>query len=322
MKNFGIFCGGYSSEYDISIKSADTIINNFPEEFRIFKIIVNQDSWIVQIDDDLLPFDLNQASFQLNAEYLFIDCGIVYIHGNPGENGKIQAYLDMKNIPYLNSGVLASSLSFDKWYCNQFLKSFGIPVAKSLFLRSEFEVTPEEIVEKLGLPVFVKPSDSGSSYGISKVKTKSDIPAALQKSFAEGGTTVVESFLNGIEVTCGVYRNNDGIQTLPLTEIDSENEFFDFDAKYNGKSREITPARVSDEVKFKVEERSKYIYSLLQLRSIARIDFMVVNNEPFVIEVNTTPGFSPASIVPQMLASQGMTITDFWRQIVNAELGI
>lgn len=322
MKNFGIFCGGFSSEYDISIKSADTIINNFPIEFQIFKIIVSQTNWVVQIGDSLMPFDLNSASFHLNGEALIIDYGIVYIHGNPGENGKIQAYLDIKNIPFLNSGVLASSLSFDKWYCNQFLKSFGIPVAKSLFMRNEFEFTADQIVEELGLPVFVKPSDSGSSYGISKVKSKSDIRVAIQKSFAEGGTTVVESFLNGVEVTCGVFRNAEGIQALPLTEIDSENEFFDFDAKYNGKSREITPARISSEITIQVQERAKLIYSILQLRSIARIDFMVVNEEPFVIEVNTTPGFSSASIVPQMIACHGISITDFWRQIIKAELGL
>jgi D-alanine-D-alanine ligase len=322
MKNFGVFCGGFSSEFEISIKSAATIIKNFPKEYRIFKIIVSQKGWEVETNNSTSTFDLNTCSFELNGEMLSLDYGIVYIHGNPGENGKIQAYLDMKNIPYLNSGVLASSLSFDKWYCNQFLKSFGIPVANSLFLRSEFEVSPGKIVDELGLPVFVKPSDSGSSYGISKVKTKVEIQPALQKSFAEGGTTVVESFLDGVEVTCGVYRNMDGIQALPLTEIASENEFFDYDAKYNGKSQEITPARVSVEVKLKVQERAKYIYSLLQLRSIARIDFMIVNDEPFVIEVNTTPGFSSASIVPQMLACLGLSITDFWKEIIKAELGL
>jgi D-alanine-D-alanine ligase len=322
MKNFGVFCGGFSSEFEISIKSAETIIKNFPKEYRIFKIIVSQKGWEVETNNSTSSFDLNTCSFELNGEMLSLDYGIVYIHGNPGENGKIQAYLDMKNIPFLNSGVLASSLSFDKWYCNQFLKSFGIPVAKSLFLRSEFEVSPGQIVDELGLPVFVKPSDSGSSYGISKVKTKVEIQPALQKSFAEGGTTVVESFLDGVEVTCGVYRNMDGIQALPLTEIASENEFFDYDAKYNGKSQEITPARVSVDVKLKVQERAKYIYSLLQLRSIARIDFMIVNDEPFVIEVNTTPGFSSASIVPQMLACLGLSIADFWREIIKAELGL
>jgi D-alanine-D-alanine ligase len=322
MIKIGIFCGGFSSEFDISIKSAETIIQNFPKEFRIVKIIVNQKKWEVELDNSKTEFDLNSASFFDKDEEIRIDYGIVYIHGNPGENGKIQAYLDMKGIPYLNSGVLSSALSFDKWYCNQFLKSFGIPVAKSLFLRTESDFTPHQIVEELGLPIFIKPSDSGSSYGISKVKIESEIESALNKSFNEGGTTVIESFLDGIEVTCGVYENAFGIQVLPLTEIASENEFFDYDAKYNGKSQEITPARVSDEVRIKVEERAKYIYELLQLRSVARIDFMIVGDEPFVIEVNTTPGFSPASIVPQMLACKGLSITDFWREIVSFELGI
>jgi D-alanine-D-alanine ligase len=322
MKNVGIFCGGFSSEFEISIKSAETIIQNFPKEFRIVKIIVSENKWEAETENNLCEFDLNTVSFSYKGELVTIDYGIVYIHGNPGENGKIQAYLDMKGIPYLNSGVLASALSFDKWYCNQFLKSFGISVAKSLFLRTENEFTSHQIVEELGLPIFVKPSDSGSSYGISKVKTEDEIESALKKSFSEGGTTVIESFLDGIEVTCGVYRNVSGIQTLPLTEIASENEFFDYDAKYNGKSQEITPARVSNEIQLKVEERAKYIYSLLQLRSIARIDFMIVGDEPFVIEVNTTPGFSPASIVPQMLACRGLSIKDFWREIILFELGI
>jgi D-alanine-D-alanine ligase len=322
MKTFGIFCGGFSSEFDISVKSAETIISNFPREYHIFKILVTQTGWAVEFQNSKIPFDLNTCSFQINNSSISIDFGIVYIHGNPGENGKIQAYLDLKKVPYLNSGVLASALSFDKWYCNQFLKSFGIPVAKSLLLTNENEFRPNEIVEKLGLPVFVKPSDSGSSFGISKVKSENEIQPALKKSFSEGGTTVIESFLDGTEVTCGVYRNIHGIQALPLTEIASENEFFDYDAKYNGKSQEITPARVSDGVKMKVQERAKYIYSLLQLRSIARIDFMIVDNEPYVIEVNTTPGFSPASIVPQMLGCQNLSIRDFWQEIISFELGI
>ncbi|MBP6089886.1 MAG: ATP-grasp domain-containing protein, partial [Crocinitomicaceae bacterium] len=244
---------------------------------------------------------------------------IVYVHGDPGENGKIQALLDMHGIPYLNAGSLASALSFDKWYCNQFLKGFGIPVAKSLVLNHSAQYSANEIVATLGLPVFVKPSDSGSSYGISKVKTEEDLPAALDAAFNEGKTVVIESFLNGTEVTCGVYRRENGLFALPLTEIASENEFFDYEAKYLGKSSEITPARVSEEIRGKVQKRAKYIYELMNLKSIARIDFMLVDDEPFVIEVNTTPGFSSASIVPQMLACAGISIHDFWQEIVAVE---
>ena len=319
MKNVGLFCGGLSSEFEISIKSADTIKAHFPKQFSVYKIIVQTKGWEVETETGKTPFDLNQFSFQENGQEIKIDLGLVYIHGNPGENGKIQALLDIKKIPYLNSGVLASSLSFDKWYCNQFLKSFGIPVAKSLFLSSINDFSNEQIVETLGLPVFVKPSDSGSSYGISKVKDISELTPALETAFKEGKTVVIESFLDGTEVTCGVYRRKNGLHALPLTEICSENEFFDYEAKYNGKSQEITPARVDDELKAKVQTQAKNVYQLLQLKSIARIDFMVVNGIPHVIEVNTTPGFSPASIVPQMIQADNNTITNFWQEILDVE---
>jgi D-alanine-D-alanine ligase len=320
MKRIGLFCGGFSSEYAISILSANTIQANFPKEYEVLKIVVSKDQWLVEYQGESLPFDLNNCAFTFKGSEYKIDAGLVYIHGNPGENGKIQAVLDIHEIPYINAGPLASSLSFDKWYCNQFLRAFDIPVAKSIFLTSISEKTNEEIIQSLGLPIFVKPSDSGSSYGISKVKAAEELTAALKIAFNEGETVVLESFLDGTEVTCGVYGTKNGLVALPLTEIASENEFFDYDAKYNGKSQEITPARISDEIAAKVQDRAKKIYQLLHLRSIARIDFMIVNNEPFVIEVNTTPGFSPASIVPQMLTCAGTSIHDFWQEIAAFEL--
>ena len=176
------------------------------------------------------------------------------------------------------------------------------------------------IVEELGLPCFVKPADSGSSYGISKVNEIGELNPAIEKAFAEGKTVVIESFLKGTEVTCGIYRTNKGLIDLPLTEIVSENDFFDFEAKYLGKSQEITPARILDSEAKKIVDVAKKVYSILRLRSIARIDFMLVNGEPFVIEVNTTPGFSNASIVPQMLSSRGISIENFWDEIIDYEL--
>ena len=204
---------------------------------------------------------------------------------------------------------------------NQFLKGFDIPVAKSLFLSAKNDFSIENIIEELGLPVFVKPSDSGSSFGISKVKTIEELQPAIEFAFKEGNTILIESFLDGTEVTCGVYRTETGVYALPLTEISSENEFFDYEAKYLGKSQEITPARVSDEIKNEVHTIAKKIYNLLRLKSISRIDFMIVNNIPHVIEVNTTPGFSTASIVPQMIACDGNTIKKFWTEIFEIELG-
>ena len=320
MKTIGIFCGGFSSEYEISLKSADTIKKHLPDTYLSYKIIVSKGKWEVEMEQENVPFDLNDCSFFIGDTKKIIDAAIVYIHGDPGENGKIQAMLELHGIQYINSGPLASALSFDKWYCNQFLRAFNIPVAKSLFLSKVDQYHPSEIVESLGLPIFIKPSDSGSSYGISKVKIIEDIPKALQFAFNEGRTVIIESFLDGIEVTCGVYRSSNGLVALPLTEIVSENEFFDFEAKYQGKSSEITPARISEELKIEVQAMAKKIYELLQLKSIARIDFMLVNNQPYVIEVNTTPGFSAASIVPQMLSSAGISLGDFWGDIISIEL--
>ena len=320
MKTIGIFCGGFSSEYEISLKSADTIKKHIPDTYLSYKIIVSKGKWEVEMEQENVPFDLNDCSFFIGDTKKIIDAAIVYIHGDPGENGKIQAMLELHGIQYINSGPLASALSFDKWYCNQFLRAFNIPVAKSLFLSKVDQYHPSEIVESLVLPIFIKPSDSGSSYGISKVKIIEDIPKALQFAFNEGRTVIIESFLDGIEVTCGVYRSSNGLVALPLTEIVSENEFFDFEAKYQGKSSEITPARISEDLKFEVQAMAKKIYELLQLKSIARIDFMLVNNQPYVIEVNTTPGFSAASIVPQMLSSAGISLGDFWGDIISIEL--
>jgi len=319
MKRLGIICGGFSSEYEISLKSARTIIDNFPKDFDVFMIIMNTDGWKAVYKEEEYDFDIRTMSFKAQED-IKIDAAIVYVHGDPGENGKIQALLEIQKIPYVNSGPLPSSLSFDKWYCNQFLKGFNIPVAKSLFLRSISEFTNQEIIEKLGLPLFVKPSDSGSSYGISKVKAASELTDALKLAFKEGRTVVIESFLDGVEVTCGVYRKKEGVHALPLTEIATENEFFDYAAKYQGKSQEITPARIDEAIRDKVQETAKFVYDLLQLRSIARIDFMIVNNVPHVIEVNTTPGFSPASIVPQMIKCEGGTIQQFWKDILDVEL--
>jgi D-alanine-D-alanine ligase len=320
MKLVGLFCGGYSSEFEISLKSAQTIMDNFPKGYEVVPIQVLESGWFVPENSEKLPFSIESMSYSTKGKERKIDIGLVYIHGNPGENGKIQALLDMKGIPYVNSNALASELSFDKWYCNQFLSRFGIPVAKSLFLKSRNEFTAQEILTELGLPCFVKPSDSGSSFGISKVSKAEDLETALDKAFDEGDTVVIESFLKGTEVTCGIYRSPSSLVTLPLTEIVTENDFFDYEAKYLGQSQEITPARISDTIRNGVWEVSKEVYSLLQLKSIARIDFMIVNDVPHVIEVNTTPGFSAASLVPQMLAEAGISITDFWTQIFEVEL--
>ena len=322
MKNVGIICGGFSSEFDISVKSAINIRDNFPEGQIAYLIVLNKEGWNVQLENGthikLNPLDF---SFEINGEPKQINLCVVYIHGDPGENGKVQAYLEMMDMPYINSGPLASQLSFDKWFCNQFLKGFGVLVAESVYLtNSEQEYSVDGIITQLNLPLFVKPCDSGSSYGIARVDKKEDLAPAIDAAFKEGRTVIIESFLDGTEVTCGVYRSNDGVKALPLTEIVTENAFFDYEAKYKGLSEEITPARINEGLTQKVQKISKEIYSLMQLRSIARIDFMLVGDQPYVIEVNTTPGFSNESIVPKMIKAAGLSVRDFWTEIIEAEI--
>lgn len=321
MKAIGVICGGFSSEFSISVKSARNIATNLPAEYESYLIFLRKEGWTIEVNGNELPFDQTNFSFQHGNGSKMIDIAIVYIHGDPGENGKVQAYLEMIGVPYVNSGPLASQLSFDKWFCNQFLARFEIPVAKSFYLSKAIDtINVDRLLADLGLPVFVKPCDSGSSFGISRVNRKDDLIPAINKAFEEGRTIVIESYLNGTEITCGVYRNCDGTQALPLTEIVSENEFFDFNAKYEGASQEITPARISNLATERTQELATQIYDLLQLRSIARIDFMLVDEVPYVIEVNTTPGFSNESIVPKMIATKGMTTKQLWVEILEAEL--
>ena len=321
MSYIAVFCGGFSSEFDVSIKSGKTILNNIPAPYKGALVVVKKGVWEAQIDGKSYSFSKEDCSISLENKKINIVAGIVYVHGDPGENGKIQALLDLNQVPYINSGPLASALSFDKWFCNEFLRGFGIPVAQAILLKKEDKYISEEIINKLKLPLFVKPCDSGSSYGISKVKNKTQLQEAIDVAFQEGETVLLESNLHGVEVTCALYKGEKGvIKTLPLTEIFTENDFFDFDAKYKGQSQEITPARISEEEAQKVQELSKRIYNLLQLGSIARIDFMMVSKEPYVIEVNTTPGFSEQSIIPKMLKVNKQTILDFWKEIISVEL--
>ena len=320
MKHVGIICGGFSSEFEISVKSATTIRDNFPKDYQPYLVLYTRDGWSIEVDGTSYPMNPVDFTADCAGKSIQLDLAIVYIHGDPGENGKVQAYLEMQGLPYVNAGPLASALSFDKWYCNQFLKGFGIKVADSIYLRSKhdpFDV--DKIVAQLGLPLFVKPCDSGSSFGVTRVDDKAGLIKAIIGAFKEGSTVVIEAFLDGTEVTCGVFRTLAEIYALPLTEIVSQNAFFDYEAKYQGFSDEITPARISDEVTLKVQAISKEIYQLLQLRSIARIDFMIVNDVPVVIEVNTTPGFSAESIVPKMIKASGQTITQFWTAILAVE---
>ncbi len=316
----GIICGGFTSEYEISLKSGGTIAQNLPSPYEAIQIILDKNSCQAIYQDQPYSFDLKSASFQMNEQVVIVDAFIIYTHGDPGENGKLQAMFDVFGHKYVNSSALASELSFDKWFCNQFLKGFDIHVAQSQLVLQGDAYDANELVERLGLPLFVKPCDSGSSFGISRVNKLMDLVPAIDKAFLEGESVVIESFLDGTEVTCGVYRDDKGLHALPLAEIVSGNEFFDYEAKYLGKSQEIVPARISEEHTLAVQKVAQKVYQLLRLKSLARIDFMLVNGTPYVIEVNTTPGFTSESLVPRMLKYKEIPISDFWAGILNYHL--
>lgn len=321
MINIGIFCGGYSSEFEISMRSAGMILDHVNGgEYNAFLVEVNEAGWFAHYEGEKCAVDLSDFSFKDGTGQITkIELAHVYIHGDPGENGKLQAYFEMKKLPFVNSSALSSELSFDKWFCNQFLKGFNIPVAESVLLTKNKSFRTSAIVDQLGLPLFVKPADSGSSYGISKVYAAEELEPAIAEAFREGRTVLCEAFLEGTEVTCAVYETESGVQILPCTEIVSQTDFFDYEAKYLGKSDEITPARITDDMTHRIQSLTKEIYQLLQMRSLARVDFMIVDGTPHVIEVNSTPGFSPASLVPKMLESANISIAEFWTAIYRFE---
>jgi len=320
MKRIGIIGGGFSSEFAISLASVQMLIDNFPEEYTPIKIVYSQDTCQAHLGGQLIDFNLLNRSFVVDNRTIYLDYYWIYIHGDPGENGRLQAMFDLHKIPYIGSGVLPSALSFDKWYCNQFLKNFHVPVARSVLLQKKQQVDKEAIIKEIGFPMFVKPTDSGSSYGVSKVYAQDDLDGAIDLAFEQGQQIVIEEFLNGVEVTCAVYQSEEGIQALPLAEIVSENDFFDYQAKYLGQSQEIIPARISEELTHQVQNLSKKIYQIMQLRSVVRMDFMIVDNKAHLIEINTIPGFSSASLVPQMIQKQGLTYRDFLSTLIKYEL--
>lgn len=318
-KKIAVIYGGYSSEFDISKKSADTIYSKLDTElFEPYLVEISAKSWFVHIRGGVAPIDKNKFTYLLNDKVHSFDLAFISIHGTPGEDGKLQAYFDMIGLPYVNSEPLSSGLSFNKWACNSFLRDFGISTAKAILLRKSDHVKPIQIADELGFPCFVKPNDGGSSYGISKVNTLMEMPEAIAKAFSEGKEVVIESFIEGRELTCGLYNNGKEIVAFPVTEIVSENDFFDYDAKYNGKSKEITPAEITKELSDEIQSVSKRIYERLDLNALARVDYMVTkDNEIYLIEVNTIPGMSNKSIVPQQIEKAGLNLTTVLTEIID-----
>ncbi len=303
MKKAAVIEGGYTSEKAISIKSAKTVFDNLDRtKFEPIKVLIDEKEWTAYDNEGRYSIDKNDFSFTKNSQKHTFEYAFIVIHGTPGEDGKLQGYLDMVGVPYNTSSAAVMALTFQKFHSNQFLKNFDINVPEAILIKPEDVINETLILKKVGLPCFVKPSDGGSSFGVTKVKNERGLLPAIKEAFNYGHEVVLEEAIEGREVTCGVFRNSDGIKALPITEIISENEYFDYDAKYKGKSNEITPADLTNLMTIRIQSLSKEIYGVLGMKGIARIDYIINNDErPYLLEINSVPGMSKESIVPQMI---------------------
>jgi len=318
MKNIAVLAGGNSSERVISILSAQQIENWLDKSlYNVFVIDVNRGNWFLQSNPEVLV-DKNNFSITINDKLIKFDYAYVIIHGDPGENGILQGYLETIGLPHSTCNTLTSSLTFNKFFCNNYLRTFGINIAKSVVLSRNFEYNINDVVSDLGLPVFVKPNSGGSSFGTTKVKTIEDFSSAVYEAFKEDEKVMVEQFIEGTEITVGVFKSKKKNILFPITEIASKNEFFDYEAKYTpGVCDEITPARIPDDIRDECHNLSSYIYDLLDCRGIVRMDYIIKNNELFFLEVNTVPGMSKSSIIPQQAAVYGIEMTDLLNLVIE-----
>lgn len=319
MKRIAIVAGGDSSECEVSLRSADGIMSFIPDDYEKYIVTIIDRKWEVHLPDDRrAPIDKNDFSFVADGKKFTFDFAYITIHGTPGENGILQGYFDLIGMPFSCCDVLASALTFNKYVCNCFLKNFDINVAESVLLRTNQMVDNESVVRKLGLPLFVKPAAGGSSFCTTKVKSKDMLQQAVEEAFAEADEVIVESFVDGTEVTCGMYKTKGKTVILPLTEVVSKNEFFDYNAKYNNQSDEITPARISDKLTEAIKQTTAQIYELIAAKGIIRADYIIEPSGRIVLlEVNTTPGMTPQSFLPQQIRAAGMDIAEVMRDIIE-----
>lgn len=322
MKNVAIIMGGYSSEYQISLTSGGVVYQYLDKtKYNPFKIHIFKEKWVyVNESNEELPINKNDFSIEVNGKKVTFDVVFNAIHGTPGEDGLMQAYFELLGIPQTSCDYYQSALTFNKRDLLSVLKPYGIKTATSYYLNLGDEINAEKIIETVGLPCFVKPNKSGSSFGISKVKTKNELLPAIENAYKEDNEIIIESFLNGVEVSVGVINFKGKITVLPITEIVSENDFFDYEAKYLGKSQEITPARISEELKLKVETVAKRAYEVLKMKGFSRSEFIIVNNEPYMLEMNTIPGMTTESILPQQAKAAGISLTELFDNAIELAL--
>ncbi|MBR4238169.1 MAG: D-alanine--D-alanine ligase [Prevotella sp.] len=325
-RNIAIVCGGDSSEHDVSLRSAQGLYSFFDKErYNIFVVDIKGLDWHVNLDNgDSAKIDKNDFSFKLDGKTIWFDYAYITIHGTPGENGIMQGYFELINIPYSTSSVLIEALTFDKYVLNNYLRAFDVNVADSILLRrgEENKYSEAEIEARLGMPCFVKPAADGSSFGVSKVKNTDQIAPALRNAFMECDEVMIEQYMQGTEVTVGCYKTKEKSVVFPVTEVVTSNEFFDYDAKYNGQVQEITPARISPELTKALQDETSRIYDILHCNGIIRIDYIITRNADGsdrinMLEINTTPGMTATSFIPQQVRAAGLDIKDVLTEIVE-----
>lgn len=322
-KNIAIVAGGDSSEYIVSVNSANQIAKWLDKnKYNVYTVEVKGTEWIVR-NEMVCDLILNKDdfSFSLNNQKVKFDCALITIHGTPGEDGKLQGYFDTLQIPYTTSSTLASALTFNKIFSKNYLKPFNIPLAEFVTLKKGDTIDADQIINAVGLPCFVKPNRAGSSFGVTKVKEKERLKEAIEEAYKEDHEVIIESFLDGMELTCGLVKTGNKSIIFPPTELVSKNEFFDYEAKYTaGMCDEITPARISDELTKEIQNLSSQIYDIFQLYGIVRIDYFYTNKKLYFMEVNTVPGMSAASIVPQQVEAMGLNMTDIFTIVIEDAL--
>ena len=321
-RTIAIVCGGDSSEHDVSLRSAQGLYSFFDKErYNVYIVDVKGQDWHVELPDGTTAqIDRNDFSFIEDGKARLFDYAYITIHGTPGENGLLQGYFDLIGLPYSTSGVLVEAMTFDKFVLNQYLRGYGVSVADSLLIRKGYEelVTDDEIEERIGMPCFVKPAADGSSFGVSKVKNKDQLAPAIRKAMLESSEIMVESFLEGTEISIGVFKTKERSVVLPATEVVTSNEFFDYDAKYNGQVQEITPARLPEDITDRVRKITSHIYDILHCNGIIRIDYIISKDGKIsMLEVNTTPGMTVTSFIPQQVKAAGLSMTDVLTEIVE-----
>ncbi|WP_430971776.1 D-alanine--D-alanine ligase [Sunxiuqinia rutila] len=322
-KNIAVVYGGDSSEYVVSVNSSKNVFQSIdPELFQPWAVEMKGADWKLVVDGEPVA-DINKQDFSVHYqnEHIRFDYAYITIHGTPGEDGILQGYFDLLKIPYSTCGVQSSALTFNKYYCSNYLRNFDLAMAKSVRLTKGDVIDEDVLVEELGLPVFVKPNAGGSSFGITKVKTKSDLKAAIEAAWKESNEALVEEFIEGLEITSGLVKLKNESFLFPVTEVIPKNEFFDFEAKYTkGATLEITPARISESLTETCQQLSSRIYDLCNCKGIVRIDYILKDGVFYFLEVNTTPGMTATSFIPQQIEAMGMQLKDIISKIIKDQV--